>query len=318
MKAAVFTRYGNNDVVRIADDATMPVIGPKDVLIAVRAASVNPVDWKVRSGEIKFITGSRFPKVFGCECAGEIAGIGSRVTEFKPGDQVIAWPGARRLGAFAQLAAADEASVCAKPPQIPFEQACCLPIAGLTALQALRDRGQIAYGKKVLINGASGGVGHFAVQIAKIFGAETTAICSAGNADFARGLGADHVIDYRAQDFTKGDVRYDIVFDAVANRSFREVKSVLSAHGMYVSTLPSAGVVFNQFVSGFFTNRKAAIIMVKPGAADISWMQEQITAGRIRVVIDRMYPLDRVKDALAYSETGRARGKIALQVDARA
>jgi NADPH:quinone reductase-like Zn-dependent oxidoreductase len=318
MKAAVFSRYGDNDVVTIAVDATMPVPGPRDVLIAVRAASVNPVDWKVRSGEIKFITGSRFPKVLGCECAGEIAGIGSGVTRFKPGDQVIAWPGARRLGAFAQLAAVAEASVCAKSPQLTFEQACCLPIAGLTALQALRDKGQIAYGKKVLINGASGGVGHFAVQIAKIFGAEATAVCSSGNADFVRGLGADRVIDYRNQDFTKGDVRYDIVFDAVANRSFREVKPVLSRHGRYVSTLPSAGVIFNQFVSGFFTNRKAAIIMVKPAVVDMVWMQEQITAGRIRVVIDRRYPLDLAKDALAYSETGRARGKIVLHVDARA
>jgi NADPH:quinone reductase-like Zn-dependent oxidoreductase len=281
MKAAVFSRYGDNDVVTIAVDATMPVPGPRDVLIAVRAASVNPVDWKVRSGEIKFITGSRFPKVLGCECAGEIAGIGSGVTRFKPGDQVIAWPGARRLGAFAQLAAVAEASVCAKSPQLTFEQACCLPIAGLTALQALRDKGQIAYGKKVLINGASGGVGHFAVQIAKIFGAEATAVCSSGNADFVRGLGADRVIDYRNQDFTKG-------------------------------------VIFNQFVSGFFTNRKAAIIMVKPAVVDMVWMQEQITAGRIRVVIDRRYPLDLAKDALAYSETGRARGKIVLHVDARA
>src|SRR5512143_1340656 len=125
MKAAVFSRYGNNDVVRIANDAAMPVPGPQDVLIAVRAASVNPVDWKVRSGEIKFITGSRFPKVLGSECAGEIAGVGSRVTGFKLGDEVIAWPGARRLGAFAQLAVAAEASVCAKAPQITFEQACC-------------------------------------------------------------------------------------------------------------------------------------------------------------------------------------------------
>jgi NADPH:quinone reductase-like Zn-dependent oxidoreductase len=314
MKAAVFFRYGDNDAVKVADDAAIPVPGPQDVLISVRAASVNPVDWKVRSGEIKFITGSRFPKVLGSECAGEIAGIGSRVTGFKLGDEVIAWPGARRLGAFAQLAVAAEASVCKKSPQLSFEQACCLPVAGLTALQALRDKGQIAYGKKVLINGASGGVGHFAVQIARIFGAETTAVCSAGNADFVRDLGADHVIDYRTQDFTKGDARYDIVFDAVANCSFSEVKPVLSTYGMYVSTLPSAGVIFNQFVSGLFAKRKAATIMVRPGAADIAWMQEQITAGSIRVAIDRLYPLDQVKEALAYSETGRARGKIVLHM----
>ncbi len=318
MKAAVFSRYGDNDVVRIAADVAVPVPGPKDVLIAVRAASMNPVDWKVRSGELRIITGTRFPKVLGSECAGEIAAVGELVTRFRPGDPVIAWPGVRRLGAFAQSAAVPEASVCVKLPELSYEQACCLPIAGVTALQSLRDKGQIAYGKKVLIIGASGGVGHFAVQIAKIFGAETTAVCSSANFDFVRDLGAYQVIDYHCQDFTKGDARYDLVFDAVAARSFHEVKPVLSKYGMYVSTLPSAGVLFNQFVSGLFMSRKAATIMVRPGAADMAWLQEQIRNNRIRVAIDRTYPIDRAEEALAYSETRRARGKIVLRIDSQA
>ncbi len=316
MKAALFTRYGNNDVVSVAESAD-PVIGPGEVLIRVRAASINPVDWKVRAGELRIITGGRFPKVLGNECAGEIAAIGRRVRTLKPGDGVIAWPGARRLGAFAEFAAVSESAVCPKSPELSFEQACCLPIAGLTALQALRDTARIAYGKNVLVNGASGGVGHFAIQISKLFGALTTGVCSSANSDFVRDLGADRVIDYRIRDFTTEDARYDIVFDAVATRSFHEVRPVLTPDGIYVSTLPSAGVIISQYVTGFFRRRKAATIWVRPRAGDVAWMQEQIKAGRIRVVIDRAYPLDRAKEALAYSETGRAKGKIVLYMSAQ-
>ena len=313
MKAVVINKYGGNDVVEIKD-APMPSCGPEDILIKVHAACINPVDWKVRYGHIKIITGSTFPKILGNECAGEVAGTGSRVKKFKKGDHVVGWPSVRRLGAFAEYACVGETATFPKSKDITFEETACIPIAGLTALQALRDKGRIASGKKVLINGASGGVGHFAVQIAKIFGAEVTGVCSGANADLVKSLGADSVIDYTKQDFTKGTERYDLIFDAVAKRSFRECKSVLGPNGCYVSTLPSLSVIVSQYGTGLFTAKKARTIMVAPNSSDLAWVTSRIEEAGIKVVIDRVYPLGQAKEALAYSESGRARGKIVLNV----
>jgi NADPH:quinone reductase-like Zn-dependent oxidoreductase len=258
------------------------------------------------------MTGNKFPKILGNECSGEVVEAGSRVTKFKKGDHVIGWPSVRRLGAFAEYACTSEAATFAKAKNLSFEEAACIPIAGLTALQALRDKGQIAYGKKVLINGASGGVGHFAVQIAKVFGAEVTGVCSGSNGDFVKSLGTDRMIDYTKQDFTKGSDQFDIIFDSVAKRSFGACKKALATNGVYVSTLPSPSVVLSQYVTGFFTGKKAFTLWVTPNDADVQWMENQIEAGRIKIVIDKKYSLDQAREALAYSETGKARGKIVL------
>jgi NADPH:quinone reductase-like Zn-dependent oxidoreductase len=311
MKAVVIRRYGGNEALEIKD-MPVPSPGPDDVLIKVHAASVNPVDWKVRYGHARIFTGGTFPKILGNECSGEIIETGKQVRKFKRGDQVIAYTGVRRLGAFAEYACAGEATTFPKPANLSFEEAACIPIAGLTALQALRDHGKIGPGKKVLINGASGGVGHFAVQIAKIFDAEVTAVSSGANADFVMDLGADRVIDYKRHDFTKDGERYDIIFDAVAKRSFRECKNVLTSDGVYVSTLPSLSVIVNQYITGSFTSKKARSMWVKPIASDMEWIKTHIEGNRIRIVIGKVYPLDQAKEALAYSESGRARGKIVL------
>lgn len=202
MKAAVFSRYGGNEVVEVKE-VPAPTAGPGEVVVRVHAASVNPVDWKVRYGHARIFTGSKFPKVLGCECAGEIFETGAGADKFRKGDRVVMYTSVKRLGAFAEYACAAEDRVYPIPEGITFEQAACLPIAGLTALQSLRDHGRIAAGKKALINGASGGVGHFAVQIAKIFGAEVTGVTSGRNAEFVKGLGADKVIDYAKEDFTR-------------------------------------------------------------------------------------------------------------------
>jgi NADPH:quinone reductase-like Zn-dependent oxidoreductase len=313
MKAAVFTKYGPNNVVAVRD-MPVPECGPGDVLIRVRAASVNPVDWKVRSGQARLMTGSRFPKVLGNECSGTIAEAGSSVRTFTVGEPVIGWPGIRGLGAFAEYCRVPETAVYPIAQSIPFDHAACLPIAGLTALQALRDKGQVTYTSKVLINGAAGGVGHFAVQIAKIFGAEVTGVCSTENREFVRGLGADHVVDRTGEDFTRGGARYDIIFDAVAKRSFGQCKKVLARRGIYISTLPSAGVLLNQYFTGYFFSRKAWSVWVRPSGPDLAWMVNQVAAGRLRVSIDRKYRLDQVPEALAYSEAGKARGKVVLEI----
>lgn len=313
MKAVAFDKYGNNDVVAVRG-MPMPSPGAGDVLVKVRAASIDPVDWKMRAGQLRIISGYKFPKVLGRECAGEVVETGSGVTKFKKGDQVIALPPVRSMGAFAEYACAPETTTFSKSGSISFEQAACIPIAGLTALQALRDKGQVSYGKKVLVNGASGGVGHFAVQIAKIFGAEVTGVCSEANIDFVKGLGADSVIDYTKEDFTRGCRQYDIIFDAVAKRSFGDSKKSLSPDGIYISTLPSVSVILHRYLIGFLSRKRAMTIWVRPVASDMAWMQSQIQAGRIRIVIDKSYSLDQAKEALAYSETGKARGKIVLKI----
>ena len=313
MKAAVFNKYGANNVVEVRD-VPVPEYGPADVLIRVRAASVNPVDWKVRSGQARLMTGSRFPKVLGNECSGTVAAVGSSVRTFTVGQPVIGWPSIRGLGAFAEYCRVPETAVYPKAASIPFEHGACLPIAGLTALQALRDKGQVTYTRTVLINGAAGGVGHFAVQIAKIFGAEVTGVCSTTNNEFVRGLGADHIVDHTREDFTRGEARYDIIFDAVAKRSFNECKRVLSRRGIYISTLPSAAVLLNQYFTGYLFSRKAWSVWVRPSGPDLVWMENQVAAGKLKVSVDRIYRLDQVQEALAYSEAGKARGKIVLEI----
>jgi NADPH:quinone reductase-like Zn-dependent oxidoreductase len=305
-------RYGTNEVVGVRE-APVPVPGTGEAVIKVHAASVNPVDWKVREGQARILTGSKFPKVLGCECAGEVTATGARATKYRKGDRVVMYTSVRRLGAFAEYACTTETKVYPMGEGVSFEQAACLPIAGLTALQSLRNHGKTAAGKKVLINGASGGVGHFAVQIAKVLGAEVTAVTSNRNVDFVKELGADKVIDYRKEDFTRGGERYDLVFDAVSMSSFGACKRILMSSGRYVNTLPNATIVA-QVLTSFLPGRKARSMWVRPSAADIAWMMEQVRSGTVRVVIEQTYPLDRITEALAASEAGRTRGKIVVKV----
>ncbi len=305
MKAVAISKYGNNSVVEIKN-LSQPKAGPSEVLIRVHAASVNPVDWKIRDGMMRAMLGESFPLVLGRECSGEVVEAGSAVTRFKKGDQVIAITDMHRLGSFAEYAVAPEQTVYLKPDNISYEEAASIPIAGLTALRALRDAGEITPGKEVLVIGAAGGVGHFAVQIAKLFGAHVTAVCKGGNAGFVKSLGADEVIDYTKEDFTRGQKLYDIIFDAVAKRTFEECKSVLFPRGIYIRTLPITG----ETEAG---GRKAKGVPGGPTASDMDWMKKQIEEGKLKVAIDKVYPLDHAKDALAYSEKEQARGKIVLK-----
>jgi NADPH:quinone reductase-like Zn-dependent oxidoreductase len=313
MKAVVFNKYGGNEVIEVRQ-VQKPEPGAHDVLIKVHAAAINPVDWKIRSGMAKILTGFNFPKILGSECSGEIVETGNHVKDFKSGDEIIGFPGIRRLSAFAEYVSVHERNTFTKPANISFEEAATIPVAGLTALQSLRNLGHVSHNSRVLINGASGGVGTFAVQIARIFGAHVTAVCSSANADLLKGIGADDIIDYTEKDFTKGDERYDIIFDTVSKRSFRECKRVLKPHGIYVNTLPVLSVLLNQYLTGFLMGKKAKSVMVRPNAADMEWMRINIESGKMRIIIDRVYSLDQIVEALAYSETGKARGKIVLKV----
>jgi NADPH:quinone reductase-like Zn-dependent oxidoreductase len=305
MKAVVINKYGGNDVVEVRD-VPDPIAGPGEVLIWVLAASVNPVDWKIRQGMLKSTLGKKFPLPLGRECSGEVVEIGRNVTRFKKGDHVVAVLNVTSLGSFAEYVSVPEQSVYPKPANISFEEAATIPIAGLTALRSLRDAGGIKKGMKVAIIGAAGGVGHFAVQIAKVFGAEVTAVNKSVHADFVKSLGADKVSDYTKEDFTRGGEKYDIIFDAVAKRSFAECKDALAENGVYVSTLPVSGQTHEQ-------GKQAKTVSGGPTQEDMQWMKERIEEGRIKIAVKKVFSLDHAGDALAESETEQVSGKLVLK-----
>ncbi|MEA5564686.1 NAD(P)-dependent alcohol dehydrogenase [Anabaena sp. UHCC 0399] len=310
MKAVIIRRYGATDVLQY-EELEQPQIKPDELLVRVHASSVNPIDWKTRKGMLSFLTGNKFPMILGFDVAGEVVAVGSQVTRFRVGDAIYGstkFPG----GAYAEFAAVPENLAALKPKNLSYEEAATVPLAAMTALQALRDLGHILPRQKVLINGAAGGVGMFAVQIAKAFNAEVTGVCSTKNLEFVKSLGADRVIDYTEQDFTAEMIQYDIIFDAVAKRSLAHCKKVLKPNGVYISTLPTPDVLIQGFFSMFFPGQKAKFVMEKPNAQDLVYLKELIEAGKVRTVIDRTYPLQELAAAHAYSESERTVGKIAI------
>jgi NADPH:quinone reductase-like Zn-dependent oxidoreductase len=322
MKAAVYTRYGPPEVLRINDLET-PVPKDDEVLLRVRAASVNPYDWHFMRGIPYFLrigAGLLKPKAtrLGVDVAGQVEAVGSKVNGFKPGDKVF---GTCR-GAFAEYGCACESSFAIKPDNLSFEQAASIPIAGLTALQSLRDKGHIQSGQKVLINGAAGGVGTFAVQIAKSFGAEVSAVCSTRNVDMVRSVGADHAIDYTREDFTRSGQRYDLIFDLVANHSLRACRRVLNPEGIYVVAGVGPGKSVFALLAraivgpllGVFVSQRFSVFGAKLRKEDLTTLGELMGRGKVTPVIDRVYRLSEVSEAIRYLEQGHARGKVVITV----
>ncbi|HYL11316.1 MAG TPA: NAD(P)-dependent alcohol dehydrogenase [Candidatus Acidoferrales bacterium] len=325
MKAAVYTKYGPSDVVQVTD-VEQPVPTDNEVLIRVRAASVNPYDWHFMRGRPYFLriaAGLRKPKVtrLGVDVAGRVETAGRNVTQFKPGDDVF---GLCR-GAFAQYACASESKLARKQEDVTFEQAASVPIAGLTALQGLRDKGKIQPGQKVLINGAAGGVGTFAVQIAKSYGASVTGVCSTRNVDMVRTIGADQVIDYTREDFTKREQRYDLILDCVANHSLSAFRRVLSSKGNYimVGAADSGGRwmigllarLIKAVVLSLFVSQKLGMVGAKVNEEDLTILHNLMQAGKVKPVIDRRYSLNEVPEAIRYLEEGHARGKVIITME---
>ena len=304
MKAAVYTKNKSGKVLEIRE-LEQPVPKDKEVVLRVRAASVNPLDWRMKS---------RQP---GVDVAGQVVTIGKMVTRFAPGDAVF---GLCR-GAFAEYACATEDKFVAIPEDVTFELAAAVPVAGLTALQGLRDKGNLKPGQKVLINGAAGGVGTFAVQIAKSFGANVTGVCSTKNVELVRALGADRVIDYTLQDFTQDSERYDVLLDNVANRTLSAMKRVLSPKGKCVMAGAPKELweVLSRLVKGFvwsrFLRQEFRFFIAKMNRDDLTMLGEMIKAGTITPVIDRRYPLAETAAAIAYVEEGHARGKVVIMVE---
>ena len=321
MKAIVHERYGRPDLLVLRDIDT-PVLAGDQMLVRVHASSVNPVEWYGVTGPYfaRFGNGLRKPKspVVGADLAGTVEGVGEHVKVFQPGDGVFG----TGAGAWAEYALAREIRLARKPGNLSFEEAAAVPIAGITALQALRDKGRVQPGQKVLINGASGGVGTFAVQLAKAFGAEVTAVCSTGNVDQARSLGADHVVDYTQEDFTERDERHDLMLDIAGSRSFFAFRRVLTPEATVVvvgGPMTYRGLGPLPHIAGTFLASKGrsqtvTFFVAKITTEDLDILRELLEAGRVIPVIDRGYELSQAPDALRYLGEGHARGKVVITV----
>ncbi len=320
MKAIVRTKYGSPDVLQLRE-VEKPVAGDDEVLVKIHAVSVNAMDWHRMRGKpflFRIILGFPKPKasILGADIAGRVEGVGKNVTEFQPGDEVFGGVG---QGGFAEYVAVRERALLSKPANISFEAAAAVPVAAVTALQALRDRGQLQPGQKVLINGASGGVGTFAVQLAGSFGAEVTAVCSTRNLAMARAIGADYVIDYTKEDFTRKGKQYDLILDVAASRSVSDYKRALSPEGICVvvgfsTTFHMLRSMLMSSVASRTGSKKFVRFLAKLYPKDLVLLRELLEAGKIVPVIDRCYPLSEVAEAVRYFGVEHARGKVVITV----
>ncbi len=313
MKGAMYNRYGGPDQLRVRE-VEQPVPKSNEVLIRVKASSVNPVDFKIRQGELKFITGKKFPRLVGADYSGEIVKTGASVTGYQAGDRVFGSVDSLKKGACAQYVTAKQGSFARVPASIPLAEAAALPVVALTALQGLRDKGNIGPGKAVLVNGSSGGVGTATLQMARYFKANITAVCSARNAELSRELGASTVIDYERKSPLGGGATYDIIFDAVANLSAKEARHSLKPRGVYITTVPDGRFIKEAVFSGLIFLGRAKTLFAKSLEADLKIIADMVDSGELKPIIEETYPLDRIEYAHRHAETGRVRGKLLILI----
>jgi len=326
MKAIVYTKYGSPDVLQFTD---VEKPSPKDdeILVKVFAASVNAYDWHFLTADIFLVrvmgVGLLKPKNprIGADIAGRVEAVGRNARQFQPGDEVFGDLAGHGNGSFAEYVSAPESVFALKPANLSFDEAAAVPMAGVTALQGLRDEGQIKPEQKVLINGASGGVGTFAVQIAKSFGAEVTAVCSTRNVDQARSIGADHVIDYTREDFTQSGRQYDLILAANGYHSLSAYKRALTPRGIYVMAGGTQAQMFEAMLLGSWMSKtgskKMGGVSARPKQEDLVFMKDLLEAGKVVPVIDRRYPLSQTAEAVRYLGEGHARGKVVITVEDR-
>lgn len=312
MKSVIFNEYGSPDVLEYTEVAK-PSPTAKQLLIKVFASSVNPVDWKIRRGMLQVITGKKFPLSLGCDFSGEVVETGAKVSNFQVGDQVYGFLSPGSGNAYGEYIVTTPQCISYKPDNLTHSQAATVPLAASTALQGLRNKGKVKKGQTVLINGASGGVGTFAVQIAKAYQAEVTGVCSGKNIPLVTELGADKTIDYTQEDFTENEKQYDIIFDVVGNYSFRKCQKSLKPQGIYVTLTPSLQFIINR-VFAFFSRQQSKLLLVKPQAKDLAELKDFIEQGKVKPIIDRVYQLSEIRAAHTYSQRGHVVGKIVLEV----
>jgi NADPH:quinone reductase-like Zn-dependent oxidoreductase len=324
MKAIVCTQYGPPDALQFKEMAK-PAPAANEVLIAIRAASANPQDWRIMRGDPFFVRlafGLRRPKldILGSDFAGQVEAIGKDVKQFQPGDEVFGAKGFAG-GAFAEYVCAREEDLATKPANVSFEQAAAVPIAALTALQGLRDKGRIQHSQKVLVDGASGGVGTFAIQIAKSYGAEVTAVCSTRNLEIARSIGADHVIDYTRENFTRSGKQYDLILAANARHSVFAYRRALNPNGICVKAggKPDLSGILQDLllapILSRFGHKKSCGFIAKMNQSDLILLRDLLETGKVVPVIDKRYPLSETAEALRYLEAGHAQGKVVIFVE---
>jgi NADPH:quinone reductase-like Zn-dependent oxidoreductase len=316
MKAMVYTKFGPPDVLQLRE-VEKPVPKDNEILIKVHAASANAYDWRHLRADpflMRLMGGGLLKpkhKILGADMAGQVEAVGADVKQFQPGDEVFGDGG---YGGFAEYACADENRFVLKPPDLTYEEAAAVPMAALTALQGLRDKGLIQAGQKVLINGASGGVGTFAVQIAKSFETEVTGVCSTTKMELVRSIGADHIIDYTQEDVTKNGKLYDLIFDIAAYRSISEYKRILSSGGIYVLAGGSMPRIFQLMIKSMTGAKNMRLVVANANQKDLLFISELIKAGKVRSIIDKRFPLSETAEALRYLEEGQARGKVVISV----
>lgn len=323
MKAIVHHKYGPPDVLNL-EDIQKPTAGDGEVLVKVHAASVNAGDWHLMRADpflVRFMFGGLLKpkhKILGADIAGRVEAVGSNAKQFQPGDEVFGDLSACGFGAFAEYVCVPESALACKPANTTFEEAAAIPQAALAALQGLRDKGQIQGGKKVLINGASGGVGTFAVQIAKSFGAEVTGVCSTRNLDMVRSIGADRVVDHTQEDCTQNGQRYDLILDTAAYRSASDYQHALNPKGVYVLVGGSMVRLFQVMARGPWISmpggKKLDFLVSKPNREDLGILKALVETGKVTPVIDRRYKLSEVPEAIRYLEEGHTRGKVVITV----
>jgi NADPH:quinone reductase-like Zn-dependent oxidoreductase len=312
MRAAITEAFGGVEQV-VVREVEKPRPGPGEVLVRVRAASMNPLDCKLREGEFRFIWRLKPPFVLGVDVAGDIDTVGPGVTRFRPGDAVFGE--LPRPGAHAEYAVVGERHLLPKPGPLSFEEAAAMPAAGMSALQALRDEAQLRAGQHVLVNGAGGGIGTFAVQIAKAWGARVTAVASSRNHDLLRELGADESLDYARDDFARREAAFDVVVDVVPNRSFPQCRRALAPGGTYVTTLPGPGPFLWRALTALplFGGRRCRALMLRPKRSDLEELARLAEAGELRPVVGEVFALDAIREAHVRMQSGHARGKIVVR-----
>jgi NADPH:quinone reductase-like Zn-dependent oxidoreductase len=320
MKAIVYEEYGPPGILQLKE-VEKPIPSDDEVLVKIHAASLNAGDWHALRGTpflMRLMNGLLRPKhkILGDDMAGRVEAVGANVRQFQPGDEVF---GISNFGAFAEYVCADNNLLALKPASMTFEEAAAVPMAAITALHGLRDQGRIRPGQKVLINGASGGVGTFAVQIAKSFGAEVTGVCSTRKLDMVRSIGSDQVIDYTREDFTRSGQGYDLILAVGGNRSIFDYKRALSPEGIYVCVGGSMAQYSQALLLGplisMMGSKKMGVVMPKPNRKDYVFLTELVKAGKVVPLIDRCFPLSEVPEALRYLEEGHARGKVVITVE---
>jgi NADPH:quinone reductase-like Zn-dependent oxidoreductase len=313
LRAAVIDRFGPASVLAVRD-VPRPVIGAEQVLVAVAAAGVNPIDWKIREGWMQERYGAVFPMVLGFDASGVVAEVGAGVRGFRPGDEVFARSDVGAGGCYAEYAALHAGTVAAKPASLSHEEAGAMPLAALTALNGLREVGRVQPGQRVLVNGAAGGVGVYAVQIAKNLGAHVTGVCSTPKLALAGELGADVLVDYTQQDPLASGTPFDVIYDTVGYLDYPSARERLSPRGVYVTLVPAPGIDFFFPGQTAIQPRGGYFLVWSPRAADLEMLGDWVGAGRLRSVIDSTYPLEAVRAAHERSQTERARGKIVLRI----